>query len=209
MVHCNLAYAHIIIIMQIWHTVEPVPHSESDRVNKIRASSVVPSQLIASPGRKPSTTIIAASSNAFHANGKLHSHSKHHAAPCNGHHSCQLNESSSSSSSSTSSSSSSGAQQKQSIQKHHPIEIHREKNMEFLIPRAPNAAPTTCQSQATLSSIVAPAFTLNDIKNHLSDNFKIIQSSAVSQQKMTKKQLKLAQAQLEKLTIINIHLQGR
>lgn len=194
-----------------------MPHSESDRVNKFRASSVVPSQLITSPGKKPSSssaaTIIAASSNASHTNGKIQSHSKHHAAPCNGHRSCQLNESSSSSSSSTSSSSSlsSGAQQKQSIQKHRPIESHhREKNMEFLIPRAPNAAPTTCQSQATLSSIVAPAFTLNDIKNHLSDNFKIIQSTAVSQQqKMTKKQLKLAQAQLEKLTIINIHLQGR
>lgn len=85
--------------------------------------------------------------------------------------------------------------------------------MEFLIPRAPNAA-ATCQSQAaavatTISSIVAPTFTLNDIKNHLNDNFKIIQSTSVPQQKMTKKQLKLAQAQLEKLTQINIHLHGR
>lgn len=167
-------------------------------MNKIRASSVVSSQLITSPGKKSSSStssIIAASSNAFYTNGKIQSnHSKQRAVSCNGHHSCQLNESS-------------GAEQRKSIQSH-PIEIHREKNMEFLIPRAPNA-PTQCQSKATLSSIVAPTFTLNDIKNHLSDNFKIIQSTAVPQQKMTKKQLKLAQAQLEKLTIINIHLQGR
>lgn len=107
-------------------------------------------------------------------------------------------------------------QQKQPIHSH-PLEIRR-KNMEFLIPRAPNTA-ATCQSQAVLSSIVAPSFTLNDIKSHLSDNFKIIQSTAATAaptateiahpQKMTKKQLKLAQAQLDKLTQINIHLQGR
>lgn len=83
-------------------------------------------------------------------------------------------------------------------------------NMEFLIPQVPNAA-TSRQTKTTLSNIVGPSLTLNDIKSHLNDNFQIIQStSAITQQhKMTKKQLKLAQAQLDKLTQINIHLQGK
>lgn len=177
--------------------VESAILSESERVNKIRATSIAPTQLIVNPSKKSST------SNVLYTNGKSHNHSKHR-IPCNGHHNCQMNELS--------------IQQKQSIHSHRPLEIRR-KNMEFLIPRAPNAA-ATCQSQAALSSIVAPSFTLNDIKSHLSDNFKIIQSTAAAvaattatgtahPQKMTKKQLKLAQAQLDKLTQINIHLQGR
>lgn len=173
---------------QCCRIVESAIITESERVNKIRATSIAPSQLIANPVKKSSTSTV------LYANGKSHSHSKHR-VPCNGHHNCHLNEMS--------------IHQKQSIQSHHPLEIRHRKNMEFLIPRAPNAA-ATCQSQAALSSIVAaPSFTLNDIKSHLSDNFKIIQSTAATSQKMTKKQLKLAQAQLDKLTQINIHLQGR
>ncbi|XP_055322319.1 uncharacterized protein LOC129578170 isoform X4 [Sitodiplosis mosellana] len=174
---------------------------ETERVNKIRATSIAPVQLISNLSKKPSTV-----SNVFYANGKAHGHSKHRVA-CIGQHphnhyqqqqqqqQQQLNEL--------------FIQQKHPIQKHHSVEIDR-KNMDFLIPRAPNAttAAATCQSQAAFSSIVAQRFTLNDIKSHLSDNFKIIQSTAAPPQKMTKKQLKLAQAQLDKLTQINIHLQA-
>lgn len=154
--------------------------------------------MITNPAKKPSTV-----SNVFYTNGKAHGHSKHRVAcigqqPHNHQHHQQhqqLNEL--------------FVQQKHPIQKHHSVEVDR-KNMDFLIPRAPNAAATaaTCQSQAALSNIVAQRYTLNDIKSHLSDNFKIIQSTAAPPQKMTKKQLKLAQAQLDKLTQINIHLQG-
>lgn len=167
--------------------VESAILPESERVNKIRVSSVGPTQLIANPVKKSSAV-----TNVFYANGKSHSHSKQRPIG-NGqhHHNRQLNEL--------------FIHQKSSIQQH-PIEIER-KNMDFLIPRPPNAA-ATCQTQATLANIVAPRFTLNDIKSHLSDNLKIIQSTAATSQKMTKKQLKLAQAQLDKLTQINIHLQG-
>lgn len=182
--------------------VESAILPETERVNKIRASTITPSQLVVNPSSKKSSSSISVS-NVFYANGKAHSQSKqqqqhhHHQQQqyriaYNGQqHNHQLNEL--------------YKQQKQPIQKH-SHEIDR-KNMEFLIPRPPNTA-ATCQSQATLSNIVAPRFTLNDIKSHLSDNFKIIQSAAAPPQKMTKKQLKLAQAQLDKLTQINIHLQG-
>ncbi|XP_031618328.1 uncharacterized protein LOC116337694 isoform X3 [Contarinia nasturtii] len=169
---------------------------ETERVNKIRASTIAPGQLITNPSsKKPSSSL--SMTNVFYANGKTHGHSKHqqpqqYRIASNGQqHNHQLNEL--------------FIQQRQPIQKH-SLEIER-KNMEFLIPRPPNTA-ATCQSQATLSNIIAPRFTLNDIKSHLSDNFKIIQSTAAPPQKMTKKQLKLAQAQLDKLTQINIHLQA-
>lgn len=118
----------------------------------------------------------------------MHIHSNQR-SPCNGNHRT-LNEL--------------FTQQKHPIPKK-SLEINR-KNMEFLIPRAPTSA--TCQ-QTTLSTIIAPSYKINDIKNHLNDNLKIIQSvAALPHHKMTKKQLKLAQAQLDKLTQINIHLQG-
>lgn len=179
------------------HRIETAILPETERVNKIRGTSIAPVQLITNSTKKPTS----AASNVFYANGKAHGHAKHRAA-CIGqqahqhHHQQQpLNEL--------------FIRQKQSIEKNQYVEIDR-KNMEFLIPRAPNAATAaaTCQSQAALSNIVAQRFTLNDIKSHLSDNFKIIQSTAAPPQKMTKKQLKLAQAQLDKLTQINIHLQG-
>lgn len=82
--------------------------------------------------------------------------------------------------------------------------------MEFLIPQVPNAAANARQSKtAILSNIVGSGITLNDIKSHLSDNLHLVQQqSSAAQPKMTKKQLKLAQAQFDKLTQINIHLQG-
>lgn len=80
--------------------------------------------------------------------------------------------------------------------------------MEFLIPQVPNTAATRP------STLGGSDLTLNNIKSHFNDNFHIIHSRTKSsatiavQPKMTKKQLKLAQAQLDKLTQINIHLQG-
>lgn len=157
---------------------------ESERANKIRASSIAPTQLISNSSKSIS--------NVFYTNGgKVHNHSKQRPISNGQHNNRPLNEL--------------FIQQKHPIQSY-PLEIER-KNMDFLIPRPPNTA-ATCQTQATLSNIVAPRFTLNDIKSHLSDNLKIIQSTAATSQKMTKKQLKLAQAQLDKLTQINIHLQG-
>lgn len=87
------------------------------------------------------------------------------------------------------------------------------KNMEFLMPQVPNAAgPTsTAATNRQMKNILhGPGLTLNDIKSHLTENFQLIQSTngTAAQQKMTKKQLKLAQAQLDKLTQINIHLHG-
>lgn len=94
--------------------------------------------------------------------------------------------------------------------------------MEFLIPQVPNAttAATTAtgaaavatatarQSKTILSNIVGSSITLNDIKSHLNDNFHLVQQTTAAPPKMSKKQLKLAQAQFDKLTQINIHLQG-
>lgn len=82
------------------------------------------------------------------------------------------------------------------------------KSMEFLIPQVPNTAVTRP------TTLGGSDLTLNNIESHFNNNFHIIQSRTKSsgtiavQPKMTKKQLKLAQAQLDKLTQINIHLQG-
>lgn len=72
--------------------------------------------------------------------------------------------------------------------------------MEFLIPQVPSAGR---QGQATGNS--AGALLLTGINNHTNENYHLLRQA---QQKMTKKQLKLAQAQLDKLTQINIHLHG-
>lgn len=103
-------------------------------------------------------------------------------------------------------------------EKHHmkPSYLCERKNMEFLIPQVPNAVATTTantnRQQKTMlkTNIVGSGLTLNDINNHLSENFRLIQtaSGTAAQPKMTKKQLRLAQAQLDKLTQISIHLQG-
>lgn len=101
------------------------------------------------------------------------------------------------------------------------------QGMEFLIPQAPSAAvrhsqpPLTSTSAAkTLSSappsVTSSATALSALMmarknggiflngNEMKENFHLLQA----QHKMTKKQLKLAQAQLDKITQINIHLQG-
>lgn len=95
------------------------------------------------------------------------------------------------------------------------------QGMEFLIPQAPPAAvrhsqppPSSAAASTALSSSSGSALSAlmmarknggiflngNDVK----ENFHLLQT----QHKMTKKQLKLAQAQLDKLTQINIHLHG-
>lgn len=102
------------------------------------------------------------------------------------------------------------------LAKHSDIETKytNHKAMEFLIPQVPNGitvqTTTATATTAYQSKIVGGAsITLNDIKCHLSENFHLIQKVATNAQtKMTKKQLKLAQAQFDKLTQINIHLQG-
>lgn len=106
--------------------------------------------------------------------------------------------------------------------KHHILDLKRANpnTMEFLIPQVPNATTaatkttgaaataTARQSKTILSNIVGSSITLNDIKSHLNDNFHLVQQATAAQPKMSKKQLKLAQAQFDKLTQINIHLQG-
>lgn len=71
------------------------------------------------------------------------------------------------------------------------------QRMEFLIPQAPAVRP----GQPLMSRKNGGGYLSgNDIKENL--------HQLQTNHKMTKKQLKLAQAQLDKLTQINIHLHG-
>lgn len=162
---------------------------ETEHISKIRKSSSATTTIAGNIKSVDSTNIHAPSSSTSTINnGNSYYYRPKHQI-CNIQSNYALNHNSN------------HPEQKQHIQRN---------NMEFLIPQVQNAA-TSRQTKATLSNIVGPSLTLNDIKSHLSDNFQIIQStSAITQHhKMTKKQLKLAQAQLDKLTQINIHLQGK
>lgn len=160
---------------------------DSEHISKIRPSSLQPpSQITTNPHNLKSAS---SSSAAAVANGKAYFQTRRQLF-----HNNQYNEPLTDSN------------YQQKLNQSKPPAINR-KNMEFLIPQVPN--PTSTRQ----TNLGGPGLKLNNIKNHFNDNFHIIQTkptatSNAAQPKMTKKQLKLAQAQLDKLTQINIHLQG-
>lgn len=87
-----------------------------------------------------------------------------------------------------------GVASKRTIRNSHPDQV-----MEFLMPQAP-ALRQSQPSMARKNGGVYLIGTTADMK----ENYHQLQA----QHKMTKKQLKLAQAQLDKLSQINIHLHG-
>lgn len=100
------------------------------------------------------------------------------------------------------------------------METFSNSNMEFAIPYAPQNQPEKIvgrhfpsakkheRTSITTDDDITNRSSTTTEKIHSEKNHKL-QRQQQLHRKMTKKQLKLAQAQLDKLTQINIHLHGK